>query len=89
MNSTTSSCVSATASGAPTCDAAMRDNVRALFGPVGCKNGWQLAEHAGHRTPDGLQRLLNAATWNADDVRDDLRTYVADQRADGSHCRDE
>ncbi|WP_308406626.1 IS701 family transposase [Streptomyces sp. AC555_RSS877] len=56
----------------------MRDYVRALLGPVGRKNGWQLAEHAGHRTPDGLQRLLNGATWNADDVRDDLQTYVAD-----------
>ncbi|MGW5654839.1 IS701 family transposase [Streptomyces humi] len=63
----------------------MRDYVRALLGPVGRKNGWQLAEHAGHRTPDGLQRLLNAATWNADDVRDDLQTYVADKlgEADG------
>ncbi|WP_372482260.1 IS701 family transposase [Streptomyces glomeratus] len=63
----------------------MRDYVRALLGPVGRKNGWQLAEHAGHRTPDGLQRLLNGATWNADDVRDDLQTYVADKlgEADG------
>jgi SRSO17 transposase len=63
----------------------MRDYVRALLGPVGRKNGWQLAEHAGHRTPDGLQRLLNGATWNADDVRDDLQTYVADNlgEADG------
>ncbi|WP_449341313.1 transposase, partial [Streptomyces canarius] len=56
----------------------MRDYVRALLGPVGRKNGWQLAEHAGHRTPDGLQRLLNGATWEADAVRDDLQTYVAD-----------
>nr|WP_235029742.1 transposase [Streptomyces sp. 3213.3] len=63
----------------------MRDYVRALLGPVGRKNGWQLAEHAGHHTPDGLQRLLNGATWNADDVRDDLQTYVADKlgEADG------
>ncbi|MEU6405116.1 IS701 family transposase [Streptomyces sp. NPDC046985] len=63
----------------------MRDHVRALLGPVGRKNGWQLAEHAGHRTPDGLQRLLNEATWNADDVRDDLQTHVADKlgEADG------
>lgn len=56
----------------------MRDYVSALLGPVGRKNGWQLAEHAGHRTPDGLQRLLNGATWQADAVRDDLQTYVAD-----------
>ncbi|MEW2080145.1 IS701 family transposase [Streptomyces sp. NPDC013433] len=57
----------------------MRDYVRALLGPVGRKNGWQLAEYAGHHTPDGLQRLLNGATWEADDVRDDLQTYVADK----------
>ncbi|MGW5428325.1 IS701 family transposase [Streptomyces sp. NPDC004059] len=57
----------------------MRDYVRALLGPVGRKNGWQLAEYAGHRTPDGLQRLLNGATWDADDVRDDLQTYVAER----------
>jgi transcriptional regulator with XRE-family HTH domain len=25
------------------------------------KNGWQLAEEAGERTPDGMQRLLNAS----------------------------
>ncbi|MGW3588294.1 IS701 family transposase [Streptomyces fungicidicus] len=63
----------------------MCDYVRALLGPVGRKNGWQLAEHAGHRTPDGLQRLLNGATWNADDVRDDLQAYVAERlgEADG------
>lgn len=60
----------------------MRDYVRALLGPVGRKNGWQLAEHAGHRTPDGLQPLLNGATWNADDVRDDLQTYVAERLGD-------
>ncbi|MFJ7296608.1 transposase [Streptomyces collinus] len=44
-----------------------------------------MAECAGHRTPDGLQRLLNGAIWNADDVCDDLQTYVADQlgEADG------
>ncbi|MEU9919459.1 IS701 family transposase [Streptomyces sp. NPDC051001] len=56
----------------------MRDYVRALLGPVGRKNGWQLAEYAGHRTPDGLQRLLNGATWEADAVRDDLQAYVAE-----------
>ncbi|MEW1569398.1 transposase [Streptomyces sp. NPDC093509] len=57
----------------------MRDYVRALLGPVGRKNGWQLAEYAGHHTPDGLQRLLNKATWNADNVRDDLQIYVAEK----------
>lgn len=29
------------------------------------KNGWQLAEHAGESSPDGVQRLLNQAHWSA------------------------
>ncbi|MFD5111953.1 hypothetical protein ACFWNG_06515 [Streptomyces sp. NPDC058391] len=32
----------------------MRDYVRGLLGPVTRKNGWQLAEYAGHRTPEGF-----------------------------------
>jgi hypothetical protein len=32
------------------------------------KNGWQLAELAGEATPDEMQRLLNAAKWDADQV---------------------
>ncbi|WP_260328630.1 IS701 family transposase [Streptomyces sp. Ag109_O5-1] len=57
----------------------MRDYVRGLLGPVGRKNGWQLAEYAGHRTPDRLQRLLNGARWDADELRDDLQHYVAER----------
>jgi SRSO17 transposase len=40
------------------------------------KNGWQLAELAGEATPDGMQRLLSTAHWDADRVRDDLVAYV-------------
>jgi SRSO17 transposase len=40
------------------------------------KNGWQLAELAGEATPDGMQRLLSTAHWEADAVRDDLVAYV-------------
>src|SRR6266487_6539723 len=39
-------------------------------------NGWTLAEFAGDATPDGMQRLLNAARWDADGVRDALGRYV-------------
>jgi SRSO17 transposase len=46
------------------------------------KNGWQLAEQAGDHTPDGMQRLLNHARWDADQVRDDLRDYVVEQLGD-------
>ncbi len=46
------------------------------------KNGWTLAEFAGDRTPDGMQRLLNAAVWDEDDVRDRLMRYVTAELGD-------
>ena len=56
--------------------------LRGLLGNVGRKNGWQLAEHAGERTPDGMQRLLATADWDPDLVRDDLRGYVVEHLGD-------
>ena len=56
--------------------------LKGLLSPVERKNGWQLAEHAGERTPDGMQRLLASYQWDADLVRDDLRTYVVGQLPD-------
>ena len=53
-----------------------------LLGPVARRNGWQLAEQAGERTPDGVQRLLRTACWDADAVRDDLRAYVVEHLGD-------
>jgi SRSO17 transposase len=46
------------------------------------KNGWQLAEHLGEAGPQGVQRLLNAADWDVDAVRDDLRSYVSEHLGD-------
>jgi SRSO17 transposase len=53
-----------------------------LLDRVERKNGWQLAEHLGESGPQGVQRLLNAAHWDADAVRDDLRTYVVEHLGD-------
>ena len=53
-----------------------RAYVRGLLAPLAAKNGWTLAEAAGNATPDGMQRLLNRATWDDDGVRDDVRAYV-------------
>jgi SRSO17 transposase len=53
-----------------------------LLSPVERKNGWQLAEQLHERGPHGVQRLLNAADWDADAVRDDLRAYVVDHLGD-------
>lgn len=53
-----------------------------LLAQVERKNGWQLAEALGEHTPDGVQRLLNAAHWDADAVRDDLQRYVVTHLGD-------
>lgn len=50
--------------------------LQALLSPVERKNGWQIAEQIGERTPFGVQRLLSTAQWDAEVVRDDLREYV-------------
>ncbi len=46
------------------------------------KNGWHLAELAGETTPDGMQRLLSTAQWDAEEVRDDLVAYVLEHLGD-------
>jgi SRSO17 transposase len=56
--------------------------LRGLLSPVERKNGWQLAEVVGDRTPYAIQHLLGRADWDPDAVRDDLRAYVIE------HCGD-
>jgi len=56
--------------------------LRGLLSPVARKNGWQLAEQAGDRTPYAMQHLLGRAQWEADAVRDDLSAYVRTHLAD-------
>jgi SRSO17 transposase len=56
--------------------------VRGLLSDTERKNGWQLAEHLGDPTPDGVQHLLARADWDADAVRDDLTRYVAEHLGD-------
>jgi SRSO17 transposase len=43
-----------------------------------------MARQIGEERPDGVQRLLNAARWGADAVRDDLRDYVVENLGDQS-----
>ena len=56
--------------------------VLGLLSPIERKNGWQLAEQAGDRTPYAMQHLLGRAKWDADAVCDDLQTYVRTHLAD-------
>ena len=53
--------------------------LRGLLGRVERKNSWQLAESLGDATPHGVQRLLGRSSWDADAVRDDLRSYVVER----------
>jgi SRSO17 transposase len=59
-----------------------RAYLRGLLAPVERKNGWQLAEAAGDRTPDGVQGFLSRMRWDADAVRDGLRAYVVEHLGD-------
>ena len=52
--------------------------LKGLLGSVERKNGWQLAEAMGEATPDGMQHLLERASWDADAARDILRGYVVE-----------
>ena len=56
--------------------------LRGLLSVTERKNGWQLAELAGEGSPDGMQRLLNTAHWDPDQVRDDLQAYILTHLAD-------
>jgi SRSO17 transposase len=42
------------------------------------KNGWQLSEITGDKTPYALQNLMNRVNWDTDAVRDDLQAYVSE-----------
>jgi len=61
---------------------AAQQYVRGLASTVERKNSWQLAEHAGHRTPDRLQRLLSTAAWDEAGVREDVRDWAVRSLAD-------
>jgi SRSO17 transposase len=56
--------------------------LRGLLSPLERKNGWQLAEAVGDRTPYATQHLLGRADWDPEAVRDDLRAYVVEHRGD-------
>jgi SRSO17 transposase len=51
-------------------------SLRAVLATCERNNGWQVAAWLGENSPDGVQRLLNAAGWEADQGRDDLRASV-------------
>ena len=58
------------------------DYVQGLLSGIERKNSWQMAAHAGHATPDGIQWLLTRAPWSADALRDITRAYAVEQLSD-------
>lgn len=55
------------------------DLVRGLLADVPRKNSWQLAEYAGHARAYSMEWLLNGAKWDADRLRDEVRSYVVEE----------
>ena len=40
------------------------------------RNGWTIAQHAGDRSPDRTQRLLNRASWDALAAMSEVRRFA-------------
>ncbi|HET9257447.1 MAG TPA: IS701 family transposase [Pseudonocardiaceae bacterium] len=56
--------------------------LRGLLSPLERKNGWTIAEHAGEREPNALQRFLNLSPWDADALLEANREYAMEHLAD-------
>jgi SRSO17 transposase len=62
--------------------------VDALASELPSRNGWTVAEHAGDRSPDAMQRLLNRASWDEDKAMSLVRRHaVAGLDAAARRCR--
>lgn len=53
-----------------------REYVRGLMAGIERKNGWQLAEFIGDRTPYAIQNFLSRAVWNENLARDQLQSIA-------------
>ena len=49
----------------------------ALVSELPRRNGWTIAQHAGDRTPDRTQRLLNRAAWDTFTTMSQVRRFAA------------
>jgi SRSO17 transposase len=58
-----------------------RQDLEGLLALIGRKNGWTIAEHAGEE-PKVMQRFLNLASWDADELRDMNRDYAFENLGD-------
>ena len=56
--------------------------ITGLLSPIERKNGWQLAEARGDKTPYAIQQFLFRGRWSADELRDCLKEYVREHLGD-------
>jgi SRSO17 transposase len=59
------------------------DFIRGLLSDAPKKNAWGLADHLGYTSPISFQHLLYGASWDADVLRDQVRSYVVEALGDG------
>jgi SRSO17 transposase len=59
-----------------------KNYVLGLLSPAERKNGWQMAESLGQKTPYAIQQFLYRGQWSADQVRDCMRPYVHERLGD-------
>lgn len=59
-----------------------RKYLAGLMSDLPRKNGWSIAEYAGDGTPDRMQRLLNHAVWDDDQVQGVVRRFVVEALGD-------
>jgi SRSO17 transposase len=56
--------------------------VKGLLSDAPRKNAWGLADHAGHGSPDRFQHLMTDAKWDADLLRDQVRSRAVEGLGD-------
>jgi SRSO17 transposase len=61
--------------------------VSALVSEMPKRNGWTIAQHAGDRSPDRMQRLLNRAAWDGFAVMSEIRRFAASGLEDAARRR--
>lgn len=52
--------------------------IQGLLSPIERKNGWQLAESQGDKTPYTIQQFIYRGRWGANEARDKLQEYIKD-----------
>jgi SRSO17 transposase len=58
------------------------DLVEGLLSDLEKKNGWTLAQRAGHTHPGRMQTFLSRGAWRAEDLEAEVRAYVVEHLGD-------